>query len=199
MTSGWKLSRLSRFLKQMAVTGVFAPIVGGLIIGAKVPLFSPIVYVLSRFRRDLFLIGFAVYCIALGCEIGVSSVYEVDYTVVFAVILPTMLLLDCGLRVWEFDRVELVLICLILLGLFLEDVFVIAVVTAFVYNFWRDKPKWGGVIAVLSVVILICGLTALKVVLGLIGSSSSQVAFIGAVLAITVVIWLRVLNRFNYS
>ena len=101
------------------------------------------------------------------------------------------------------------MICLMLLGLFLrelatdllsgEDVFVIAVVTAFVYNFWRDKPKWGGVIAVLSIVILICGLTALKGVLGLIGSTSSQVAFIGAVLAITVAIWLRVLNRFNYS
>ena len=91
MTSGWKLARLSQFLKQMAVTGVFAPIVGGLMIGAKVPLFSPIVYVLSRLRRDLFLIGFAVYCIALGYEIAISSVYEVDYMVILAVILPTML------------------------------------------------------------------------------------------------------------
>lgn len=76
---------------------VVAAIIGGLLTGLKTPLLSPVIY-LSKFKRDIFLILFFVYCLALGYELEITNVYDDNLITIFAVILPSILLLDAGLK-----------------------------------------------------------------------------------------------------
>jgi len=88
-----------------------APMVGGIIVGAKTPLLSPLLYALSRVNKNICLIGFIVYCLAICFEVYVNSVYSIDYTTVFAIVLPSILLLDRCLSERDYDTVELAKMC----------------------------------------------------------------------------------------
>ena len=171
-----------------------APMVGGIIVGAKTPLLSPLLYALSRVNKSICLVGFIVYCLAICFEVYVNSVYSIDYTTVFAIVLPNILLLDRCLSERDYDTVELAITPFVLLGLISREVFVVSVSSIFLYNFWRDKPKLGVIVVSTTVFVLVMSLTTLSGVLGLKGGASSQVAFIGAVLALATAIWIRLLS-----
>jgi len=172
---------------------VIAAIVSGLIVGIKTPLFSPIIY-LSKFRKDLFLILFFVYCLALGYELKISNIYHTNITTIFAIILSSILLLDAGLRGENRNLITYILIVVILISWFVKEVFVITVLFAFFYHFSEDHPKRGVITVLVSIFLLIIGLVLGKSMLNLLGSSSTQVVFISAISIIIVLFWRLVIQ-----
>lgn len=168
---------------------VFAAIIGGLIAGLKTPMLSPVIY-LSKFRKDLFLVLFSVYCLALGYELGMADIYNVNPVTIFAIILPSVLLLDAGLRGESRGLVSYALIATTLTGWFVKEVFVIAVLIALFYHFSEDNPRRGFFVASASVSLLIAGLVFGRSMLDLLGGSSTQVVFISAIsILILLLIW----------
>ena len=155
-------------------------IVGGLMYGLKIPLFSPAVYLLKS-RRSLFLVAFSVYCLALGYEFEVASVYDMDPAVVFAIVLPTILILDAGLRGEYRDFVSYILAVAIVVGFFIKVIFVIAVTSAILHHFSKDNPRRGVLVALVGISVLILGLTVCGGLFDLPGSAPTQVVFISAV------------------
>jgi len=146
--------------------------------GLKTPLFSPILYFL-RLRKDLFLVAFSVYCLALGFEIEVASVYTMDVFVVFSIILSSILLLDEGLK-GDNDK-STYLIVLILLGALSKWLYVLAMLFVFLYNFSEDAPRRGVLSALAFMSLLVSGLILGKNALNVLGGVSAQVVFISAV------------------
>jgi|Deesub1362A_J573_1020465.scaffolds.fasta_scaffold00471_19 hypothetical protein len=162
---------------------VLAAVVGGLIAGIYTPLLSPVLYLLKS-RRDLFLLLFLAYCLALGYEFEVANVYEADVVAVLAVILPSILLLDSGLKGKESSLRGLIAYAAalaILIGLFVREVFVLGVIIALFHHFSRDYPRRGAAVSLAGISLLILGLFAGSGMLNLPGGAPSQVVFISAV------------------
>ena len=165
---------------------IVASIIGGIIAGLKTPLISPILY-LVKSRKDVFLILFFAYCIALCYEFELDNIYTADPLIILAVILPSILLLDSGLKGGDkanikeiiFDSKNL-LILPMLIGLFIKEVFIIAVLLALLHNFSEDHPKKGVLAVAFAISLLIIGLIVCEDVLDLIGGATTQVAFIAA-------------------
>ena len=171
------------------IAAVVAAIIGGLIAGIKTPLLSPALYFL-RSRRDLFLLSYMVYCLALGYEFEVANVYDANLIAVFAVILPPILLLDAGLGSDENDEddekglrglIAYVAVLVMLIGLLIKEAFVFGLLAAFLYHFQKDHPGKGAVATLICTSLLILGLFAGRDMLNLPGAASSQVVFIAAV------------------
>jgi hypothetical protein len=178
---------------------VVSAIVGGLMYGLKVTWLSWVVYLL-KFRKSVFLVAFSAYCLALGYELEVSSVYDMDPAVVFAIVLPTILILDAGLkgeqRVFVRDRyvidivallkehrdiVSYILSVAIVVGYFVKVLFVIAVTLAVFHHFSKDNPRMGAWVALAGASMLILGLALSGCLFNMPGSASTQVVFISAV------------------
>jgi hypothetical protein len=164
-----------------------AAVIGGLIAGIKTPLLSPALYLL-RSRRDLFLLSYVVFCLALGYEFEVANVYDADLIAIFAAAMPTILLLDAGLRDDEKDGekglrglIAYVAVLAMLAGLFINVAFIFGLLIAFLHHFQKDRPGRGAVVAIISISLLILGLFAGREMLNLPGAASSQVVFISAV------------------
>ena len=174
--------------------GVVAAIIGGLIVGLKTPLLSPVIY-LSKFRKDLFLVLFFVYCLALGYELEITNIYDANLMTIFAVVLPSVLLLDAGLRGESRGLVSYIIAATILIGWFVREVFVIAVLLALFYHFSEDHPKRGVFVVLVSISLLIIGLILGKNTLDLFGGSSTQVVFISAISILIVLLFWRVARQ----
>lgn len=156
-----------------------ACISGGLIAGVNTPLLSPLVY-LSKFRRDLFLLFYSLYSLALGYELERATVYDSSFAfLIFAVLLPSLLLLDAGMKGEEEASPPIVL--LLLLGLLLKEVFAPAVLLAFLRHFYFDHPKRGVLVVLVGVSLLIASLVLGRSALDVPGGASAQVAFISAI------------------
>ena len=173
---------------------VVAAIVGGLIAKLKTPLLSPAIY-LSKFRKGVFLILFFIYCLALGYELEIANVYSTNPITIFAVILPSILLLDAGLRGESRDLVSYILIAAILAGLFIREVFIVAVLVALFYHFSKDNPKSGVFTALVSISLLFGGLVFCQSTLNLLGGSSTQVVFISAISVFIVLLFWRKIEK----
>lgn len=170
---------------------VVAAIIGGLLTGLKTPLLSPAIY-LSKFRKDIFLILFFVYCLALGYELEITNIYDANLTTIFAVILPSILLLDAGLKGESRSLVSYIILVAILIGWFVREVFIIAVLIALFYHFSKDNPKRGVFVVLASISLLIAGLVFGKSTLNLLGSFSTQVVFISAIgILIALLFWRK--------
>lgn len=173
---------------------VVAAIIGGLIVGLKTPLISPVIY-LSKFRKDIFLVLFFVYCLMLGYELEINNIYDANLITIFAVVLPSVLILDAGLRGESRSLVSYVIGAIILIGWFLRELFVIGVLLALFYHFSKDCPKRGVFVVLLSISLLIVGLIFGKSMLNLLGSSSTQVAFISAISILIVLLFWRKIEK----
>ncbi|RLI81590.1 hypothetical protein DRP04_05755 [Archaeoglobales archaeon] len=170
--------------------GVIAAVIGGLITGLKTPLLSPVIY-LSKFRKDLFLILFFVYCLALGYELEITNIYNANLITIFAVILPSVSLLDAGLRGESRGLVSYILVVAILIGWFVKEIFIIAVLIALFYHFSKDYPKRGVFVVLVSISLLTVGLVFGKSILNMLGGSSTQVVFISAISILIVLLFWR--------
>ncbi len=173
---------------------VVAAIIGGLIVGLKTPLFSPVVY-LSKFRKDLFLILFFVYCLMLGYELEITNIYNINLIMIFTIILPSILLLDTGLRGERKELASYIIITTILIGWFVREIFIIAVLISLFYHFSKDNPKRGVFVVLASISLLIVGLVFSKSMLNLLGGSATQVAFISAISILIVLLFWKKIER----
>lgn len=139
------------------IIAVFAAALGGLIAGLKLPLLLlPLIYVLNYTnKKDILLLVFSVYALAIGYEFEVSNLYETDLVKVVSVVVPSLLLLDSGLRL----RTKL--------------------------NGEREgfklKARRGVFAALISSSLLLAALVLGQGVLNLEGSAATQVVFIAAV------------------
>jgi hypothetical protein len=186
--------------------GLIAAVIGGLIMGLKTPLIS-LISVFLKPKKDLFIIFFLVYCLALSFEVRVSSVYSADLLTITALILPTLLILDAGLREDEGGSgnsgflseryLRYAISIAIPIGWFVREFFAIAVLFATLYNFSRDNPRKGVYAVAASTILLIVSLFFGRAVLDTPGSSSSQVVFILAVAILTALIFMRRIQRHN--
>lgn len=178
------------------ITTLIACVAGGLIAGVYTPLLSPLVYLSSRFRKNLFLLLFSLYSLALTYELGMATVYSTALAFpIFTVLLPSLLLLDEGLKGW--GRAGYPLIPLLLLGFLFRELFALAVLIAFLLHFSSDRPGRGVYVALAGASLLFLGLALGRGALDLPGGVSAQVAFIAgaAVLSALPLYWRSLAGR----
>jgi len=172
------------------IIAVIAAAMGGLIAGLKMPLLLlPLIYV-SKYKnkKDIFLLVFFVYALAIGYEFEVANIYELDLIRVLSVVVPSLLLLDSGLRLrikegevgfahWHF----IAFIIAFVIGWFVREVFVAAVFGALIYEFSKDNTRSGIFATLISFSLLLVALLLGQSLLKLEGGAATQVVFISAV------------------
>lgn len=72
-----------------------------------------------------------------------SNVYDADPVTIFAVLLPTVLLLDAGLVGESRGFVSYGIVAAVLIGWFVREVFVFAVLLGILHHFSKDRSKKG--------------------------------------------------------
>jgi len=191
----------------MITIAVIAAAIGGLIAGLTLPLlFLPLLY-LSKVKRkkDIFLLLFPVYALAIGYQLNVANVYAADLIPVLSVVVPSLLLLDAGLRIKKeeepiFARTKVLFILIIsafVIGWFVQVVFVGAVLAVFLYEFSKDNARCGIYAAGIGFSSLIVALVLVQGVLNLEGGAATQVVFIAAFSTLTALVffWKHVDRR----
>ncbi len=193
----------------MITIAVIAAAIGGLIAGLTLPLlFLPLLY-LSKVKRkkDIFLLLFLVYALAIGYQLNVANVYAADLIPVLSVVVPSLLLLDAGLRIKEeeepiFARTKtkvlfILIISAFVIGWFVQEVFVGAVLAVFLYEFSKDHARRGIYAAGICFSSLIVALVLVQGVLNLEGGAATQVVFIAAFSTLTALVffWKHVDRR----
>jgi len=145
-----------------------------------------------RNNKDLFLLLFSVYALASGYELEVSNLYELNLVKVLSVVIPTLLLLDAGLKSESeeetrgFTHAHGFLIAsgvtiAFVIGWFVSVVFVAAVFSALIYELSGDKARRGVFAALISSSLLLAALVLGQGLLNLEGGGATQAIFIAAV------------------
>ncbi|MDI6810375.1 MAG: hypothetical protein QMD80_01615 [archaeon] len=174
----------------MMIIAMIAAVMGGLIAGLKMPLLLLPVICLSKFKdkKDIFLLVFFVYALAIGYEFEVANLYETDLITVLSVIVPSLVLLDSGLRLkLKVEKTSFVQVPLIFFGIafvigwFVREVFAGAVLGALIYEFSKDKARKGIFAALIGFSLLLAALVLGQSVLNMEGGTATQVVFIAAV------------------
>lgn len=191
----------------MIAIAVIAAAIGGLIAGLTLPLlFLPLLY-LSKVKRkkDIFLLLFLVYALAIGYQLNVANVYAADLIPVLSVVVSSLLLLDAGLRIKEeeepiFAKTKVLFIIIIsafVIGWFVQVVFVGAVLAVFLYEFSKDHARRGIYAASICFSSLIVALVLVQGMLNLEGGAATQVVFILAFSTLTALVffWKHVDRR----
>jgi len=180
----------------MMIIAVIAAAVGGLIAGLKLPLLLllPMFVLGIRNNKDIFLLLFFVYALAIGYEFEVANLYELDLITVMSVIVPTLLLLDSGLRLRSKEeeaeiKTLILFVVAFVIGWFVREVFVVAVLVALIYEFSRDNARRGVFAAIISSSLLIAALVLGRGVLNMEGGAATQTVFIAAVSTLIAVVF----------
>jgi hypothetical protein len=171
---------------------VIAAAVGGRIAGLRIPLFLlPLIYVSTlKEKRDIFILLFSVYAVAIGYEFEVSNLYGVDLVKVLSVVIPALLLLDSGLRLraelkeekTSFSQVPFIAFVLaFVIGWFVREVFVAAVFGALIYEFSKDNARKGIIVVLISFSLLLATIVLGQSLLNMEGGAATQTVFIAAV------------------
>ena len=177
-----------------------AAAIGGLIAGLKLPLLLlPLIYV-SKFKekKDIFLLVFFGYAVAIGYEFEVANIYELDLITVLSVVVPSLLLLDSGLRPrlkeekTSFAQVPFIaFIVAFIIGWFVREVFVAAVLIALIYEFSKDNARGGIFAAIIVFSLLFAAVVLEQSVLNWEGGAATQVVFISAVSTLIALVFFR--------
>ena len=162
---------------------IIASIVGAFLVGLYTPLLSPLVYVF-RNKKRIFYSLFFFYCLLLSYEVKIPSVYyfSYDYRIIFAVIIPLILLLDEGLKIKHKREsvLELTLIICLLIGFVDFNVYTFTVIVALIYNF-LDFSKKSALLIFGTLLFVFVGFITFKSVFGLIGSAVTQIVFLASI------------------
>ena len=164
---------------------VIASILSGIITGLKTPFLSPALYLLKS-RRSVFLLAFFAYCLSLGLEFKILSVYSININF-FVVVLPLLLLLDIGLKGEVKSRLDYILIPFLFLGIVFKEIFVVGMSVAIIRNFMEDNPRKGAFAVIGCIAILVTGLALAKDVLSILGAVSTQVVVIASITTLILV------------
>lgn len=191
------------------IIAVIAAAIGGLIAGLRIPLlFLPLMFVTGiKNKKDIFILVFFVYALAIGYEFEVSNLYELDLVKVLSVAVPTLLLLDSGLKLRSKEeeaeiKTLILFIIAFVIGWFVREIFVAAVLIALIYEFSSDNARSGIVAALISfsllLVAIVLGQNQLN--LDLEGGAATQVVFISAVSTlIALVFFWRKRDRVEFA
>ena len=180
----------------MIAIAVIAAAMGGLMAGLKIPLlFLPFLFISKvKNKKDIFLLLFLVYALAIGYEFEIADVYTADLCMVLSVVIPQLLLLDSGLRdehqIFAKPRIFfIIIISAFVLGWFVNVVFVGAVLIALAFEFSGDNARRGIFAAIISLALLIGALALVQGVLNLEGGAATQVVFISAFSTLTALVF----------
>jgi hypothetical protein len=180
----------------MIAIAVIAAAMGGLIAGLKIALlFLPFLFIAKmKNKKDLFLLLFLVYALAIGYEFEIANIYGADLPLVLCVVTPQLLLLDSGLRDEHplFAKPKIIfplIISVFVFGWFVNAIFVGAVLIALAFEFSGDKARRGIFAAVISLALLIGALALVQGVLNLEGGAATQVVFIAAFSTLTALVF----------
>lgn len=183
---------------MLFLIALIAALVGGLIAGLKIPLFLLPMLGISKIKNknDIFLILFVIYALTIGYEFEVASIYGLDLIKTFSILIPSLLLLDAGLRSREeeFNRMQFAaFVVFFIIGWFLRPIFVIAAFGAFILYF-SNSTRRGAFITIFSIFLLIVGVIIGESTLNMEGGTATQVVFISALstLIALVFFWKRV-------
>jgi uncharacterized paraquat-inducible protein A len=191
------------------IIAVIAAAIGGLIAGLRIPLlFLPLMFVTGiKNKKDIFILVFFVYALAIGYEFEVSNLYELDLVKVLSVAVPTLLLLDSGLKLRSKEeeaeiKTLILFIIAFVIGWFVREIFVAAVLIALIYEFSSDNARSGIFAALISfsllLVAIVLGQNQLN--LDLEGGAATQVVFISAVSTlIALVFFWRKRDRVEFA
>ncbi|MEM1672963.1 MAG: hypothetical protein QXY19_02805 [Archaeoglobaceae archaeon] len=159
----------------------------GIILDLKTPLMAPLIYTLSYWRRDAFLISFIFFSLFLSYEFSFENVYLLSVKDL-SILIATVLLLEEGLEK-RTGKLYYFLAFLAFFGLlFIEAVILIAILTLMA-RFYQDGARKG-----LKALILPIFLIFVFIIF------SSQIHFKGSLAQITVIssaillasaLWLR--------
>lgn len=201
----------------MILLAVIAAAIGGLIAGLKLPLLLlPVIYVSKiKEKRDLFILLFSVYGLAIGYELEVANLYSADFVKVLSVVVPSLLLLDSGLRLRLWQGLEegkkrrftqLPFATLIgfsvsfVIGWYIREIFVVAVLVALMYEFSKDNERRGVFAAVFCFSLFITAIVLGQELLNLEGAAATQAVFIAAVSTlIALVFFWRKRDRVEFA
>ncbi len=182
----------------MIVIAVIAAAVGGLIAGLKVPLlFLPFLFFAKeKKKKDIFLLLFLLYALAIGYEFEIANIYSTDLPLVLCVVIPQLLLLDSGLKDEHpnFAKPKIIVISIIsafFFGWLVKEVFVGAVLIALAFEFSGENARRGIFAAVSSLALLIGALALAQGMLNLEGGAATQVVFIAAFSTLTALLFFR--------
>ncbi len=205
----------------MILLAVIAAAIGGLIAGLELPLLLlPVIYVSKiKEKRDLFILLFSVYGLAIGYELEVANLYSADFVKVLSVMVPSLLLLDSGLssslRSWQgleegkrrrrFTQLPFATLIgfsvSFVIGWYIREIFVVAVLVALMYEFSKDNERGFGVFAAvfcfsLFITVIVFG----QGLLNLEGAAATQAVFIAAVSTlIALVFFWRKRDRVEFA
>ena len=182
----------------MIAIAVIAAAVGGLIAGLMIPLlFLPFLFIAKvKNRKDIFLLLFLVYALAIGYEFEIANIYSADLCIVLCVVIPQLLLLDSGLKdehpIFAKPRIIFsIIISAFVFGWFVNAVFVGAVLIALAFEFSDDNARRGIFAAVISLALLIGALALVQGVLNWEGGAATQAVFIAAFSTLTALLFFR--------
>ncbi len=178
---------------------VASAIIGGIIAGVYMPFTAPIVYASSRCSKRIFLLFFSLYTISLGYEYELTNIYQSDLMPLLAIVIPTLLLLDSGLRDdLRFSVPHLFFSLILLLGLIFPEIYFIGLMMILIYYFKDDFSTRGFLAVFVGVTILLLGFYILKDFLNVIGGSSTQTAFISSIAIFSVLIFWRKVSTSDF-
>ncbi|MCD6456700.1 MAG: hypothetical protein J7K81_07945 [Methanophagales archaeon] len=189
------------------IIAVIAAAMGGLIGGLRIPLlFLPLMFVTGiKNKKDIFLLVFFVYALAIGYEFAVSNLYELDLVKVLSVTVPTLLLLDSGLKLRSKEeeaeiKTLIFFIIAFVIGWFVREIFVAAVLIALIYEFSSDKARSGIFATLISFSLLLAAIVLGQNLLNFEGGAVTQVVFISAVSTlIALVFFWRKRDRVEFA
>jgi len=174
--------------------------IGGLIVGLKIPLLLlPLIYITKfKNKKEIFLLLFFIYALAIGYEFEVANLYESGLIEELSIIVPSLLLLDSGLRSKEekssFAPIQIAFIIAFVIGWFVREIFVVAVLGVLLYELSKDNPGKGILAGTIGLSSLVISLALGKALLNFEGSAATEVVFISAVSTLVVLtfFWKKV-------
>ncbi len=144
-------------------------------------------------RKDVFLILYSIYCIALSYELVIADIYRVDYPVLFYAVIPAILLLDEGLKRLERNFFTYSIVGIIVAGLFFREIFFAGIILAVIHDFYRDYPRRGPLAVVTGIFMVVAGVVLARNLMEQMGGTATQVVFVAGLTIISaIVFWRRV-------
>lgn len=168
---------------------ISASIVLGLVLDIKILFFSPLVYLLSYWRKETFLIAFLFYSLFLGYEFKLEDLYKLEIHAI-SILIATILLLEEGINVRKMRSLDYLLSLSMLFGILFVEATLIILLLSFFHRFYQDIPK-KGILALLLPIFLIFIFIFLEPQIDFLGSTATQAMVISSITALVCLIFIR--------
>ena len=183
--------------------GVISTIIGGLIFKVKITILSPLIYISSKIRKDLFLILFIIYCISIGYFVDIKNISSnKSLLAFFTIIMPTIFLLEDGLKSdFGMDIYKLILCSFIITGLYYNEIYIFSIFVVLIYYLLDELLIRKFLLVVLPILVLytIIYFLCKYYIAQYIGSTPTQVTVLAAVSIFVSLILYKKLNKLDLN